>query len=81
MKAATGTPRYFGTAGATPRSSASLTRSGARARADIPFDDVRAAEKQLRELGATKPTQQPGGEHWPVLLDPSGQPSCISAGG
>ncbi|MFC4517296.1 VOC family protein [Streptomyces ehimensis] len=45
---------------------------------DIAFDDVEAAEKRLLELGATKPGHQPGGEHWTVLLDPSGQPFCIS---
>ncbi|MEU8952746.1 hypothetical protein AB0C93_00420 [Streptomyces sp. NPDC048518] len=28
--------------------------------------------------GAHKPEFQPGGEHWTVLLDPSGQPLCIS---
>ncbi|QES46557.1 hypothetical protein DEJ50_00500 [Streptomyces venezuelae] len=46
---------------------------------DIRFDDVEAAEKQLLELGATKPAHQPGGDHWTVLLDPSGQPFCISS--
>ncbi|MFD7234876.1 VOC family protein [Streptomyces syringium] len=46
---------------------------------DLAFDDVAAAEKRLLELGATKPDFQPGGEHWTVLLDPSGQPFCISA--
>lgn len=29
--------------------------------------------------GTTKPAHQPGGKHWTVLLDPSGQPFCISA--
>ncbi|WP_367136827.1 MULTISPECIES: VOC family protein [Streptomyces] len=47
---------------------------------DITFDDVEAAERRLVELGATKPGHQPGGEHWTVLLDPSGRPFCISAG-
>ncbi|MEU3771867.1 VOC family protein [Streptomyces sp. NPDC032472] len=46
---------------------------------DIRFDDVEAAEKRLLELGATKPAHQPGGDHWTVLLDPSGQPFCISS--
>lgn len=45
---------------------------------DLVFPDVAAAEKRLLELGATKPDFQPGGEHWTVLLDPSGQPLCIS---
>ncbi|MFF4528497.1 VOC family protein [Streptomyces sp. NPDC001407] len=44
---------------------------------DLAFDDVRAAEERLLELGATKPSHQPGGKHWTVLLDPSGQPFCI----
>ncbi|MFJ4878934.1 VOC family protein [Streptomyces sp. NPDC088745] len=45
---------------------------------DLAFPDVAAAEKRLLDLGATKPDFQPGGEHWTVLLDPSGQPLCIS---
>ncbi|MEV5238338.1 VOC family protein [Streptomyces cinnamoneus] len=44
---------------------------------DFVFDDVTAAEQQLLEQGATKPDHQPGGKHWTVLLDPSGQPFCI----
>lgn len=48
---------------------------------DLTFDDVQAAENRLIGLGATKPEQQPGGMHWAVLLDPSGQPFCISAAG
>ncbi|SHL84069.1 VOC family protein [Streptomyces yunnanensis] len=44
---------------------------------DFMFDDVEAAERQLLEEGATKPSHQPGGKHWTVLLDPSGQPFCI----
>ncbi|ARZ68601.1 VOC family protein [Streptomyces sp. HU2014] len=46
---------------------------------DLKFDDVPAAERRLLELGATKPGHQPGGDHWTVLLDPSGQPFCVSA--
>ncbi|MFI6689531.1 VOC family protein [Streptomyces sp. NPDC050485] len=46
---------------------------------DFSFPDVTAAEKRLLELGATKPDHQPGGVHWTVLLDPSGQPFCIHA--
>ncbi|GHF56609.1 hypothetical protein GCM10010218_42430 [Streptomyces mashuensis] len=45
---------------------------------DLSFDDPAAAEAYLLELGATKPDFQPGGEHWTVLLDPAGQPFCIS---
>ncbi|MFF5935177.1 VOC family protein [Streptomyces sp. NPDC012508] len=44
---------------------------------DFTFPDVTAAEKRLLKLGATRPNHQPGGEHWTVLLDPSGQPFCI----
>ncbi|MYT32930.1 MULTISPECIES: VOC family protein [unclassified Streptomyces] len=44
---------------------------------DLAFDDVQAAEERLLELGATKPAHQPGA-HWTVLLDPSGQPFCLS---
>ncbi|MFD7170017.1 VOC family protein [Streptomyces violascens] len=46
---------------------------------DLAFDDVEAAQERLIGLGATKPAHQPGGKHWTVLLDPSGQPLCISA--
>ncbi|MEU2390378.1 VOC family protein [Streptomyces sp. NPDC007369] len=46
---------------------------------DLSFDDVEAAEAHLLSLGATKPEHQPGGAHWTVLFDPSGQPFCISA--
>ncbi|GAA2603371.1 MULTISPECIES: VOC family protein [Streptomyces] len=45
---------------------------------DLTFGDVKAAEKRLLELGATKPEFQPGGGRWTVLLDPSGQPFCIT---
>ncbi|MFC9294613.1 VOC family protein [Streptomyces sp. NPDC057011] len=46
---------------------------------DLAFDDVQAAEERLLQLGATRPAHQPGGIHWTVLLDPSGQPFCISS--
>ncbi|WP_107659155.1 VOC family protein [Nocardia suismassiliense] len=45
---------------------------------DLAFPDVAAAEQRLLALGATKPDHQPGGENWTVLLDPSGQPFCLS---
>ncbi|MGW7455779.1 VOC family protein [Streptomyces sp. NPDC054787] len=48
---------------------------------DLTFDDVAAAEGRLIGAGATKPAHQPGGAHWTVLLDPSGQPFCIGAAG
>ncbi|MEU7581676.1 VOC family protein [Streptomyces sp. NPDC041068] len=44
---------------------------------DLSFDDVEAAQERLLELGATKPDHQPS-QWWTVLLDPSGQPFCIS---
>ncbi|PKV89856.1 VOC family protein [Streptomyces sp. TLI_146] len=44
---------------------------------DVSFEDVEAAEKRLLELGATRPDHQPG-TGWTVLLDPSGQPFCLS---
>ncbi|MFI9401194.1 VOC family protein [Nocardia sp. NPDC052316] len=45
---------------------------------DLAFPDVAAAEQRLLALGATKPDHQFGGDNWTVLLDPSGQPFCIS---
>ncbi|MGW1072935.1 VOC family protein [Streptomyces sp. NPDC002537] len=45
---------------------------------DLQYEDVAAGERRLLELGAAKPGHQPGGSHWTVLLDPSGQPFCIS---
>ncbi|MFD9863663.1 VOC family protein [Streptomyces alboflavus] len=47
---------------------------------DLTFPDVEAAVERLVALGATKPAHQPGGEYWTVLLDPSGQPFCVSGG-
>ncbi|GGO43056.1 VOC family protein [Streptomyces lasiicapitis] len=48
---------------------------------DLTFPDIGAAVERLVELGATKPAHQPGGEHWTVLLDPSGQPFCVNSRG
>ncbi|OEJ97619.1 hypothetical protein J116_027355 [Streptomyces thermolilacinus SPC6] len=45
---------------------------------DLVFDDIPATVERLLGLGATKPDFQPGGDRWTVLLDPSGQPFCIS---
>ncbi|NNH71235.1 VOC family protein [Nocardia uniformis] len=45
---------------------------------NLAFPDPAAAEERLLELGATKPEHQPGQGHWTVLLDPSGQPFCVS---
>ncbi|GHE44983.1 VOC family protein [Streptomyces vinaceus] len=46
---------------------------------DIGFGDVEAAEERLLGLGATMPAHQPGEDLWTVLLDPSGQPFCVSS--
>ncbi len=45
---------------------------------DLAVDDLKAAEQHLVELGATVPDDQPGGEQWRVLLDPSGHPFCLT---
>lgn len=45
---------------------------------DLSCEDPAAAEGRLLELGATRPDHQPGGDNWTVLLDPSGQPFCLS---
>jgi catechol 2,3-dioxygenase-like lactoylglutathione lyase family enzyme len=47
---------------------------------DLAVDDIPAAERRARELGATVPDHQPG-ERWRVLLDPAGHPFCLTAGG
>ena len=44
---------------------------------DLAVADLDAAERQLLELGATKPADQPG-ETWTVLLDPDGHPFCLT---
>ncbi|MFB7664934.1 VOC family protein [Kitasatospora sp. NPDC056138] len=36
------------------------------------------AERELLDLGATKPEFQPGGEKWRVLNDPAGHQFCIT---
>jgi predicted enzyme related to lactoylglutathione lyase len=45
---------------------------------DLAVDDLTAAEQRMVELGATVPEDQPGGERWRVLLDPSGHPFCLT---
>jgi predicted enzyme related to lactoylglutathione lyase len=45
---------------------------------DLQVDDLDTAEAACRELGATVPDFQPGEGRWRVLLDPSGQPFCLS---
>jgi predicted enzyme related to lactoylglutathione lyase len=44
---------------------------------DLRVRDVAKAEAVSRELGATVPDFQPGGERWRVMLDPEGHPFCL----
>ncbi|WP_431896920.1 VOC family protein [Nonomuraea sp. bgisy101] len=46
---------------------------------DLKVADLDAAEKELLDLGATKPDFQPGGGDWVVLADPEGHLFCIAA--
>lgn len=48
---------------------------------DLAVDDLAATAAQLVELGATEPADQPGGDRWRVLLDPSGHPFCLTLAG
>ncbi|GAA2545638.1 MULTISPECIES: VOC family protein [Streptomyces] len=45
---------------------------------DFSVPDLDAAEKQVLELGATKPEFQPGGDKWRVYQDPAGHPFCLT---
>lgn len=45
---------------------------------DLGADDVDAIAARAVQLGATRPTEQPGGERWTVLLDPAGHPFCLT---
>lgn len=45
---------------------------------DLHVDDLDEAAMKLCELGATQPDHQPGAGRWRVLLDPDGQPICLS---
>lgn len=45
---------------------------------DLAVEDLSAAEERLVELGASRPEDQPGGDRWRVLLDPSGHPFCLT---
>ncbi|HMR49194.1 MAG TPA: VOC family protein [Arachnia sp.] len=45
---------------------------------DLAAVNPAAAEARALELGATRPTEQPGGDRWTVLLDPAGHPFCIT---
>jgi len=44
---------------------------------DFRVDDLDATEALALELGATRPTHQPGDGRWRVLLDPAGHPFCL----
>ena len=45
----------------------------------LQVDDVDQAVERLCALGASQPDFQPGDGRWRVLLDPDGQPSCLSS--
>ena len=45
---------------------------------DLQVDDLDEATESLRAIGASQPDFQPGAGRWRVLLDPDGQPSCLS---
>ena len=44
---------------------------------DLAVDDLESAEKQVLDLGATKPAEQPS-TSWIVLQDPDGHPFCLT---
>ena len=48
-----------------------------QAHLDIATEDRDHLEKELITLGATRPTFQPGGDEWLVLIDPAGHPFCL----
>jgi predicted enzyme related to lactoylglutathione lyase len=45
---------------------------------DLQVDDLDDATKTLCAIGASQPDFQPGAGRWRVLLDPDGQPFCLS---
>ncbi len=45
---------------------------------DLQVDDLDEATERLRAIGASQPDFQPGAGRWRVLLDPDGQPFCLS---
>jgi len=45
---------------------------------DLQVDDLDVAAESLCAIGATQPEFQPGAGRWRVLLDPDGQPFCLS---
>jgi predicted enzyme related to lactoylglutathione lyase len=45
---------------------------------DLQVDDLDEATETLCAIGASQPDFQPGAGRWRVLLDPDGQPFCLS---
>ncbi|MGV9804823.1 VOC family protein [Micromonospora chersina] len=45
---------------------------------DLQVDDLDEATENLCAIGASQPEFQPGAGRWRVLLDPDGQPFCLS---
>ena len=45
---------------------------------DLQVDDLDEATESLSAIGASQPDFQPGAGRWRVLLDPDGQPFCLS---
>ena len=51
---------------------------GKRFHLDLRVDDLDEAAESLCAIGASQPDFQPGAGRWRVLLDPDGQPFCLS---
>lgn len=51
---------------------------GKRFHLDLQVDDLDEASETLCAIGASQPDFQPGAGRWRVLLDPDGQPFCLS---
>ena len=45
---------------------------------DLQVDDIKETAENLCAIGASQPDFQPGAGRWLVLLDPDGQPFCLS---
>ena len=45
---------------------------------DLQVNDLDEATESLCAIGASQPDFQPGAGRWRVLLDPDGQPICLS---
>jgi predicted enzyme related to lactoylglutathione lyase len=52
--------------------------AGKRFHLDLQVDDLDEATESLCAIGASQPDFQPGAGRWRVLLDPDGQPFCLS---